>query len=267
MSAQGSAGQREARRHAELDRIALLESFVEASDDGLFSHRADGVVTSWNRSAERIFGYPGSEIVGQPSVALFPEHLRPEVELVFAGGLAGDWVRHFEVEMVRKDGMPIQVSLSLRPISTPDDAPAQCVVVARDVTEQRLTQAALAEMEARVRESEALSHVGTWGWDLRTGAFQWSDELHRIHDVHPLEFAGTFEAHLDVMSVDDRERIRAGMLGAVESLRSFEDEYRVVAQDGSVRLVYARAEPIIDSAGSVVGLRGIGRNVSERRTT
>jgi PAS domain S-box-containing protein len=267
MTAHRSAGQREAPRRLEVDRVTVLESFVDACDDGLFSYSGDGLVTSWNRSAERIFGYPAREIVGRPTTGLFPEPLRQDAELVFAGALDGASVRHFEVEMVRKDGMPIQVSLSLRPVSVPDDAPPHCVAVARDVTEQRLTQAALAEMEARVRESEALSHVGTWGWDLRTGAVQWSDELHRIHDVDPLEFAGTLEAHIDVMSADDRERVRQGMLGAVRSLRAFEDEYCVVTNDGAVRSIYARAEPMIDSAGSVVGLRGIARDVSDRRTT
>ena len=70
------------------------------------------------------------------------------------------------------------------------------VVVARDVTEQHLAQATLAEIDARLEEAEALSHVGSWLWDLRTGAVQWSAEFHRIHGVDPLDFAGTFDAYM-----------------------------------------------------------------------
>ena len=70
------------------------------------------------------------------------------------------------------------------------------VGVARDITEQRLAQAALAETEARLREAEALAHVGRWLWDVGSGAVQWSEELHRIHGIDPRDFDGTLEAHL-----------------------------------------------------------------------
>ena len=71
--------------------------------------------------------------------------------------LAGDRVRHFETEVVRPDGMPLPVSLSLRPLLNAGGSPLGVVVIARDVTEQRLAQAALAEMDARMEEGEALS--------------------------------------------------------------------------------------------------------------
>jgi PAS domain-containing protein len=82
------------------------------------------------------------------------------------------------------------------------------VIVARDIPEQRLAQASLAEIETRVRESEALASVGSWLWDRRTGAVQWSDEFHSIHGVEPLDFDGTIEAHLRTIHPDDRDRVR-----------------------------------------------------------
>jgi PAS domain S-box-containing protein len=245
-------------------RIAILEAFVEASDDAVFSQNQDGEVTSWNLSAERIFGYPAGEIVGLPAAALFPEHLRADAELVFASATDGNKMNHIEIEMQRKDGMPFPASLSLSLVRDPNGVPVSCVVLARDITEQRLAQATLAEMEARVHESERLAHVGSWGWDLRTGAVQWTDELHRIHDVDPFEFAGTIDAYLAAIHTDDRVRVHDAMMSAVTSLRSFETEYRVVTSDGSERRVYVQAEPMTDSAGAVIGLRGIGRDVSSR---
>ena len=98
----------------------------------------------------------------------------------------------------------------------------------------RLTQATLAEVEARLREGEALAHVGRWLWDVGTGAVQWSDEFHRIHGVDPLEFAGTFEAYMTCIHPDDRDRVRAAMEAAVASGRRFEEEYRAVLDDGAV---------------------------------
>ena len=87
------------------------------------------------------------------------------------------------------------------------------VVIGHDVTEQRPAQATLAEVDARMVEAETLAwHIGSWLWDLRTGAVQWSAEFHRMHGVDPLEFAGTLESYLALVHPDDRDPLRAAMV-------------------------------------------------------
>jgi PAS domain S-box-containing protein len=247
------------------ERLAILEAFVETSEDAVFSQDADGRVTGWNRSAERIFGYPKDEIIGQPTIMLFPEHLKSETQRVFDTVNAGDRVDRYESEIRRKDGMPIPISLSLCPLFHTSGRLMAAVLIARDVTEQRLAQATLAEIETRIREGEALAHVGSWLWDVRTGTVQWTDELHRIHGVDPLDFEGTLDAHLERIHPEDQARVWRGLTAAVASGRSFEDEYRIVRSSGELRWVFARAEPTVGSAGDVVGLRGISQDVTERR--
>jgi PAS domain S-box-containing protein len=246
-------------------RLALLDAILESSDDALFSHDAGSRITTWNRSAERIFGYLESEILGQQSIELFPEHLRPDMKLVFDTVLAGDRVDHYETEIKRKNGMPVPISLSLCPVFDDQLHFIASVAIARDITEQRLAQATLAEIETRIREAEALAHVGGWLWDVHTGAVQWTDELHRIHGIDPLDFEGTFEAHVRCIHPEDSERVQAKMRQSVATLRPFEDEYRIVRPDGEERWIFARAEPTIGSAGAVLGLRGIGQDMTARR--
>ena len=241
---------------------AVLAAILDTSDDAIFGQDAAGLVTSWNRAAERCFGHREAEIVGRPAVDLFPDHLRAELRVVFATVLAGDRVNHLESEILRTDGMPLPISLSICPVHETGGDAAGSVVVARDITEQRLAQATLAEVEARVQESEALAHVGSWLWDLRTGTVQWSDEFHRIHGVDPLDFEGTLDAHLAAVHADDRDRVRAGMDESVASGRPFDAEYRVVRPTGEVRRVRARAQPQVGSAGAAVGLRGIGQDIT-----
>jgi PAS domain S-box-containing protein len=154
-------------------------------------------------------------------------------------------------------------SLSLCPVMT-DDRRVGIVAVVQDISEQRLTQTMLGEAEARLREGEALAHVGRWLWDVATGAVQWSDEFHRIHGVDPLEFDGTFEAHVGFVHPDDRERVLAALEYSVVSGRAFDEEYRLVRPNGELRRILSRAEPTMDSAGEVVGLRGIGQDVTDR---
>jgi PAS domain S-box-containing protein len=162
--------------------------------------------------------------------------------------------------------MPMPISLSLCPVFGTGLRPVGSIVIVRDITEQRLDQATLAEVEARLRESEALAHVGSWLWDLRTGAVQWSDEFHRIHGVDPLDFDGTFESHIATVHPEDRQRVRAGLEQSSASGTVFEGEYRVVRPDREVRVVHARARPAIGSAGTVLGLRGIVQDVTGPET-
>lgn len=253
-----------AARERDESRLALLDAVVEAANDALFTQDANGAILTWNRGAERIFGYPAEEVLGQRVAVLFPEHLQPEIETLFATVASGEQVDRIDAEIRRRDGMPMPISLSLSPIVDGLGVFIGSVSIARDITEMRLTQAALAEVEARLREGEALAHVGRWLWDVGTGAVQWSEELHRIHGVAPLDFAGTLDAHLDTIHPADRDRVREGMEAAVRAGRRFEDEYRVKRVDG-LRWVYARAEPMLGSAEQVVGLRGIGQDVTDHR--
>lgn len=246
------------------DPAALLEAVIETSDDAMFTFDSKGRITSWSLTAERLFGCPAVDVLDGPFDLLFPEHLRHEVQVVIATVLAGDRIRHYDTEVQRVDGMPIPISLSLCPVFDGDQIPVASVVIARDITEQRLTQATLAEVEVRLMEEEALAHVGSWLWDLRTGAVQWSAEFHRIHCVDPLDFDGTFESHLALIHAEDRERLHAAMTRSVVSGRPFECEYRLVGPDRPIHVVRLRAQPTMGSAGTVVGLRGIGQDVTER---
>jgi PAS domain-containing protein len=137
-------------------------------------------------------------------------------------------------------------------------------MVARDVTEQRLAQATMAEIDVRLEEGEALSHVGSWLWDLRTGAVQWSLEFHRMHDVDPLDFAGTFEAYIDLIASQDRDVVRAAMTQSVHGSRPLDLEYRIVNADDKLRVIRVVATPTVGSDGMAVGLRGIGHDVTDQ---
>jgi PAS domain S-box-containing protein len=249
---------------AEVAPEALLRAVVETSDDAILTTEPAGRITTWGPTAERLFGRPASQLLEKSITVLFPEHLQDEARAVVARVAAGERVRHFETEVLRPDGMPMPTSISMSRVVDAVEQPVALVVVVRDVTEQRLAQATLAEVEGRLAEGEALAHVGSWLWDVRTGSVQWSNEFHRIHGVDPLDFDGTFESHVGIIHPEDRERVRIQLEGCASSGRNVTDTYRVVRPDGDVRVVRVRAQPALGSARTVVGLRGIGQDVTER---
>ena len=246
----------------ELGGQAVLDIVADLSSFALFSQDFDGRIVTWNRGAERVFGYSQSEVVGATLASLAPAHLRPDLEAVEQRVAAGERVDRVFTEIHRKDGMPVPIALSLAPVVDGAGEFTGAVAVAQELTETRLAQAALAEVEQRFREWEALAHVGRWLWDVGTDAVQWSDELHRMHGVDPLDFEGTLSAHLSVVHPDDRDRVLSLMEGAVASSQPFEDEYRIVDKEGSTRWFAMRAEPAVGSSGDVVGLRGVSQDIT-----
>jgi PAS domain S-box-containing protein len=248
---------------------ALLSLVVDLTDDAVISCDATSTVSFFSESAERLFGCASADIVGGSVLTLFPVHLADEMDRLFSTVVAGERVRHFESEIVRPDGLPIPVSLSLAPVpDAPTTRRAQCehgwVMVARDVTEQHLAQATLAEIDSRLEESEALSHTGSWLWDLRTDAVQWSLEFHRIHDIDPLDFPGTFEAYMDLIDANDRDTVRTAMTRSVEASTPLDLEYRTLDADDKTRVIRIIANTTLGSDGKAVGLRGIGQDVSDQ---
>lgn len=254
-------------RRLEEERLANLAAIVESSDDAIFSTGADGVITSWNRGGERIYGHPAEAAIGRSSTALAPPTHRDAWQSVLERVVVGERVEHFDTMQVRADGMVFPATISVAPIVDRHGAVVGMSVITRDVTEQVEAQRTLAESESRLRESEALAHVGGWVWDATTDAVQWSQELHRICGVEPAAFEGTLEAHLAPVHPDDWDVVAAGLAGAASTRASLSLEYRVVRPDGETRWVEVRADPIGGADGTAIGLRGVCHDITERHAS
>src|SRR5271156_5012019 len=126
---------------------ALLRAIIELTDDAVMTCDLGATVTYFSENAERLFGRSPQDVEHHPIGSLFAPHLRDEVNEVIARVGAGERIRHFETEIVRPDGLPIPVSLSLAPLFDSKGETFGRVVVARDVTEQHLAQATLAEID------------------------------------------------------------------------------------------------------------------------
>jgi PAS domain S-box-containing protein len=148
------------RKHAEQQR-ASLAALVEASDDAIIGKTLDGVVTSWNEGAHRLFGYSSAEIIGKPSVLLVPPEQRAEYETVLEAVSRGEIVR-FDTVRQRKDGSKVDVSVTVSPVRNLAGGVIGISKVARDVTRRRRTERELARAkeaaEAASHELEAFSY-------------------------------------------------------------------------------------------------------------
>jgi PAS domain S-box-containing protein len=150
------------RKRAE-QATALLGAIVDSSDDAIISKGLDGVITSWNKSAERLFGYTASEAIGQPILMLIPPDRLDEEPKIIERLKRGERVDHFETIRVRKDGSRLDISLTISPVKDADGRIVGASKVARDITERKRAEAALRELNAtleqRVQERTALMEL------------------------------------------------------------------------------------------------------------
>jgi PAS domain S-box-containing protein len=138
------------RKRAEEMR-AEFASIVESSDDAIISKSLDGIVTSWNRGAEKMFGYSAQEAIGRPMLAFIPPERAYEEATILGQIARGESIKHFETVRVRKDGRRVDVSVTVSPIKDNRGEVIGASKIARDITERKLAEQAIRESEAKYR--------------------------------------------------------------------------------------------------------------------
>jgi two-component system, cell cycle sensor histidine kinase and response regulator CckA len=144
--------------HHERSRLFDVELFrlaavVESSEDAIVSKDLDGTIRSWNRAAERIFGYSREEMIGQPIFRIIPEELHAEEHKLLARIRTGEHVAHYETARIRKDGQRIQISLTLSPVWDREGRLIGASAIKRDITAQQ-------DLERQFRHSQQLDAIG-----------------------------------------------------------------------------------------------------------
>ncbi len=137
------------RKRLEEGRVRLA-AIVESSDDAIISQTLEGVITSWNPGAEKLFGYPASEAIGQSIAMLIPPDRIQEEPDIRARISRGESVDHLETTRLRKDGTPVEVSVTLSPMRDGQGKIVGASMIARDTTERRRTEARLQSQLARL---------------------------------------------------------------------------------------------------------------------
>ncbi len=142
-------------------RLRWLASIVESSDDAIVSKTLDGIITSWNRGAERVFGYTAEDAIGQPITIVIPQDRQDEERMILTRIRRGERIDPFETVRQRKHGSLIVVSLTVSPVKNAEGKVVGASKIARDITEQKRSQEQIAILarEAEHRSKNLLSSV------------------------------------------------------------------------------------------------------------
>jgi PAS domain S-box-containing protein len=143
------------------EQLRSLASIVDSSDDAIVSKNLDGVITSWNRGAERVFGYSAADAIGQPITMVIPKDRQDEERTILSRIRRGERIEHFETVRQRKDGSQIVISLTVSPIKSANGVVVGASKIARDISEQKRIQEQIAVLarEAEHRSKNLLANV------------------------------------------------------------------------------------------------------------
>jgi PAS domain S-box-containing protein len=140
-------------KRAEEDRLQLA-AIVASSDDAIISKSLQGVISSWNSGAHRIFGYTEAEAVGQPITLIIPKELHNEEDEILRRLTAGERIDHYDTLRVSKDGKRINVSVTISPLRDLAGSIIGASSIARDITERKLAEEALSNLGGRLIEAQ-----------------------------------------------------------------------------------------------------------------
>ncbi len=232
---------------------ALLAAIITSSDDAIVSKDLNGIVRSWNQSAERIFGYTAEEIVGKSITILFPPDRLDEEPKILERLKRGERVDHFETVRVRKDGTHIALSVTISPIHDRDGKVIGASKVARDITHN-------AEIESRFRAIVTSSDDAIISKDLNGIVRSWNQSAERMFGYTEQEMIGK---SITVLFPQDRldeepkilEQIRRGQrVDHFETIR--------VTKDGRTLDVSVTISPVKDPTGRVIGVSKVARDIT-----
>ena len=244
----------EGRRRS--DRLAAV---VEFSGDAIMSNTLDGIITSWNPAAERMYGYSSEEIIGKSVRLMSPEGRADEAGAILAKIGAGQPVENFETIRVRKDGTVFPVSLTVAPILDAGGAIIGATAIPRDVTKQRQAFEAAQRLAAVVEFSGDAIMSNTLDGIITS----WNPAAERMYGYSSEEIIGT---SVILLSTEDRAGDAGAILARVvagQPVVNFEGIER--RKDGTVFPVSLTVSPILDAGGATIGASTIARDVTEQK--
>jgi PAS domain S-box-containing protein len=221
----------------------LLAAIVKASRDAIWSWDTNGVITSWNHEAERMFGYRAEEIIGQSLMVLIPDERKELVQEAIMRLLNGEAYEQYETVRLRKDGTRVDVELTVSPICSDDGAILGVATVCREIGQRK-------QVEARLKLAIEAAQLGVWDWNLLTDEIIYSHRAKEIWGFDP-EAPVTVDMVRAATHPDDLPRTSEMQRRARDPLLREKKayEYRIIRPDGTRRWVLTHGDAVFVRIG------------------
>lgn len=247
---------------------SYLAAIVESSDDAIIGKSLDGIIQSFNATAERMFGYKAAEVVGKPVTILIPPDRQNEEVDILGRLRKGERVDHFETVRVTKDGRYLDISLTVSPVRDSAGTIIGVSKIARDITERNDTARALAAQREWFRVTLGSIGDAVIASDISERVTFMNATAERLTGWKSEEAAGKPFAEI-FQIVNERTRLRvenpARRVLATGRVVALANHTVLLGRDGRECPIDDSAAPILDDHGSILGVVLVFRDVTEGR--
>jgi PAS domain S-box-containing protein len=247
--------------------LVRLASIVESSDDAIIGKNLDSIITSWNRGAEKIFGYTADEIVGTSIMRLIPIDRQDEENFILEKIKRGESVEHFETLRKTRDGRQFDAAITASPIKDANGKVTGVSKVVRNISDRKQVEKALRETRTRLNSTLAAGSIGTWNWDIVNDRLTADEFTARMFSIETDAAAKGLpaESYLQAVFEKDRAGVTDGLDRAMKSCGKYDLEYRVRQKNGELFWLQARGRVDCDSAGKPLSFHGAVMDITERK--
>ena len=248
------------RKRAE-EKIQILANAVESSDDAIITQSLDGIITSWNKGAEKVYGYSAEGVLRKHISILEPDNLKGEIKQLVGKIKQGKEIQHYETLRLKKDGTTINISVTLSPVFDSTGKLIAIAAIARDITKRKKGEEALrlSNIYNRSLIEASLDPLVTIGYDGKITDVNTSTEF--VTGYSRDELIGT-----DFMDYfTEPEKAKEGYQEVFNE--GFVSDYALEIQhrDGSITPVLYNASVYKDEYGEVIGVFAAARDITERK--
>ncbi len=241
-----------------------FKDLVESSSDWVWEVDTRGTYTYVSPKVKDVLGYAPEDVLGRTPFDLMPPAEAERVKAIFAEVVASR-CPCFSIENTNrhKDGHLVVLETNCVPVFDPAGSLRGYRGMDRDITERKKVEVALRQSEERLAEAQRIARMGSWDWDIVHGDLHWSDEIYHIFGLSPEGFGATYEAFVEVIHPDDRDRVQQAVKDALDGSKPYRIEHRIVRPDGATREVQERGEVTLDLDSRPARMFGTVQDITE----
>jgi PAS domain S-box-containing protein len=234
-----------------------LAAIIESSEDAIASKDLQGTITSWNKSAEKLFGYTAEEIIGRPVTLIIPPELHDDEALILGRIRAGERIEHFQTVRVHKNGRRVDVSLTVSPVRDEKGKIIGAAKIVRDISHQKKLEEAARRLAAIVESSDdAIASK-----DLNGIITSWNRSAEKLFGYSAEEMVGKPVTVIIPPELQHDEHTILSKIRRGERIDHFETIR--LHKNGERIEVSLTISPVRDENGKVIGAAKIIRNITE----
>ena len=242
--------------------LRLKDAAITHSLNAIAIGDLDGKLVYVNPAFLRLWGYEHEDqVLGRSAIEFWAQ---PEEAAQVVAALMSDGQWRGEMRARRHGGGEFVASLLGVLLRDAQDRPAHILGTFLDVTERYHAQQEVEENVARLKEAQRIAHIGSWELDLVSNELHWSDEIFRIFEIDPTRFDASYEAFLNAIHPDDREKVNQAYRDSLANHTPYEITHRLKMPDGRIKYVNERCESFFDATGKPLQSKGTVQDVTKQ---